>query len=159
MLNGKFKIENSMSNINNDEKNTDIEYWHYFSRVFKAKVTQPQFHSLIINQPGKKEALRWLYIFLMCTYWVDKINDIWIVSYCWQINKKNHIITETVIHFKHLPGFSFSRVNEHARFTTILVASNRLDGQQFDDKRTPFLSSFCWIFSWNVSMVKNKTSI
>jgi hypothetical protein len=66
----------------------------------------------------------------MCTYWVDKIDDIWIVSYCWQINKKNHIITETVIHFKHLPGFSFSRVNEHARFTTILVASNRLDGQQ-----------------------------
>jgi hypothetical protein len=95
----------------------------------------------------------------MCKYWVDKIDDIWIVSYCWQINKKNHIITETVIHFKHLPGFSFSRVNKHARFTTILVASNRLDGQQFDDKRTPFLSSFCWIFSWNVSMVKNKTSI
>jgi hypothetical protein len=58
MLNGKFKIENSMSNINNDEKIQILSIDTIFLGFFKAKVTQPQFHSLIINQPGKKEALR-----------------------------------------------------------------------------------------------------
>ena len=51
-------------------------------------------------------------------------------------------------------GLSFSGVNKAATGTTILVASNRLDGQTFQLNRTPSRSSFCWMNSKYVVIVE-----
>ncbi len=58
-----------------------------------------------------------------------------------------------------IPVFSFSGVKRQPSLTTNLLHSSWLDGKQFHGILTPSLSSFSWMYSWNVAILNARKKI